>query len=314
MGDLLKTSHKTKLLLVLALTALFTGAGFYLAGKVTVSTPNISGVEHGSSPYQISAEDRLFYQLLDEKAAEGNAAAVGELVLKNINENPRRLAVALDWARDHSVFQKDPKKINSLYFMLYSDLEYFAAQAFLEQKMTAQFIDMSKTALAALSTAEVLLATDIARCQDQSARSILIPLMAPRMQALNYAYGLFDEQQMQSMSVMVMSGVASMWNRAPNKEVCASGRESVIKALEQGARTAKAPQGNNILGDQTVLIPPKDFSVEPKFIDHNTWMEKTAEIYKNISASWSQRYFDYTAMRDLRRAQRAKQNQQEHNK
>lgn len=303
MGDLLKTNNKTKLLIVLALTALFIGAGFYIASKITVSTPNISGLEHASNPYPISAEDRLFYKLLDEKAAEGNAAAVGELILKNINENPRRLAVALDWARDNSVLQKDPEKINSLYFMLYADLEYFAAQAFLEQKMTAQFIDMSKTALAALLTSEALLATDIARCEDPSARSILIPLMAPRMEALHYAYGLFDEQQMKTLSVMVLSGVSAMWNRAPNKEVCASGRDSVIQALEQGATTA---QGRNIQGAQTVLIPPKDFDVAPKFIDHNTWMEKSAQIYKNVGASWSQRYFDYIAMRDLRRAERAK--------
>ena len=310
MGDLLKTNNKTKLLIVLALTALFIGAGFYIAGKITISTPRIPGLAHHSAPYPAAAEDRLFYKLLDEKAATETAAAVGEIVLKNINENPRRLAVALDWARDNSVGQKDPAKLNSLYFMLYADLEYFAAQAFLEQKMTAQFIDMSKTALAALSTAEALLATDIARCADPSARSILIPLMAPRMQALHYAYGLFDEQQMKSMAVMILNGVAGMWNRAPNKEVCASGRDSVIKALEQGATTAKTNQGRNILGDQTVLIPPKDFSVEPKFIDHNTWMEKSAEIYKNVSASWSQRYFDYTAMRELRRAERAKAQQQ----
>lgn len=304
MGDLLKTRHKTKLLIVLVLTALFAGAGFYIAGKITKSSPRVSGLEHGSSPYQISAEDRLFYKLLDEKAAEGTAAEVGELVLKNINENPRRLAVALDWARDNSVRQKDPAKINSLYFMLYADLEYFAAQAFLEQKMTAEFIDMSKTALAALLTSEALLATDIARCEDQSARSILIPLMAPRMEALHYAYGLFDEQQMQTMAVTILSGVSSMWNRAPNKEVCASGRDSVIKALEEGATTAKAPKRRGDIGAKTILIPPKDFTVEPKYISHNAWMEKAGEIYKNIGQSWAQRYQDYISARDLRRAMR----------
>ncbi len=304
MGDLLKTSHKTKLLIVLAATALFVAAGFYAAGKLPRSASRVAGLEHSNSPFQISAEDRLFYKLLDEKAADGTAAEVGELVLKNINENPRRLAVALDWARDNSVRQKNPAKLNSLYFMLYADLEYFAAQAFLEQKMTAQFLDMSKTALAALMTFEVLLATDIARCQDSSARSILIPLMAPRMEALHYAYGLFDEQQMQTMAVSILSGVSGMWNRAPNKEICASGRESVIKALEQGATTAQVSRGRKILGNQTVLIPPKDFTVEPKFIDHNTWMEKSGEIYKNIGHSWAQRYQDYITVREMRRAAR----------
>jgi len=302
MGDLLKTSHKTKLLVVLALTALFAGAGFYIAGKITKSTPRISGLEHGSSPYQISAEDRLFYQLLDEKAASGTAAEVGELVLKNINENPRRLAVALDWARDNSLFQDDPAKINGLYFMLYSDLEYFAAQAFLEQKMTARFIDMSKTALAALLTSEALLATDIARCADPSARNILVPLMAPRMEALHYAYGLFDEQQMQAMTRTVLGGVSGMWNRAPNKEVCASGHESVIKALEEGATTAKAPKRRGDVGEITILIPPKDFSVKPEFIDDNAWMEKLAGIYQNLGRSWAQRYEDFVVARSLRRA------------
>mgnify|MGYP000936339802 CR=1 FL=1 len=313
MGDLLKTSTTTKLFIVLALTALCAGAGFYIAGKITRSTPRVSGVEHVSAPYAISAEDRLFYKLLDEKAATGTAAEVGELVLKNINENPRRIAVALDWARDNSVRQNDPDKINSLYYLLYADLEYFAAQAFLEQKMTARFIDMSKTALAALLTAEALLATDIARCEDQSARSILIPLMAPRMETLHYAYGLFDEQQMRDLSVIILSGVSSMWNRAPNKEVCASGRDSVIKALEEGATTVKAPKRKGDLSETTILIPPKDFTVEPKFIDHNTWMEKTAAIHQNLVQSWAQRYQDYIAVRDMRRAARAQQ-QKENNK
>lgn len=302
----MKTSHKTKLLIVLTATALFVAAGFYVAGKLPRSAARVAGMEHSNSPFRISAEDRLFYKLLDEKSVDGTAAEVGELVLKNINENPRRLAVALDWARDNSVRQKDPARLNSLYFMLYADLEYFAAQAFLEQKMTAQFLDMSKTALAALMTFEVLLATDIARCEDQSARSILIPLMAPRMEALHYAYGLFDPQEMQTMSVSILSGVSGMWNRAPNKEICASGRESVIKALEEGGTTAKAPKRKGDMGEKTILIPPKDFAVEPKFIDHNAWMEKSAETYKNIGQSWAKRYQDYIAMREMRRAAREK--------
>lgn len=312
-GDLLKTTNNTKLLLITGLAVLFAAAGFYVAGKYTSPRPLVEGIEHNATviakTFTTTAEDRLFYQLLDEKAATDSAAEVSAFVLKSVTETPGRLGVSLDWARDNSVRVQDLSKLNSLYFMLYADLEYLAALAFLKEKMVPQFLDISRTALAALMTFEILLATDTARCEDETARSIIIPLMAPRIKALQYAYGLFEQPQMQFLTSTILTSTSAMWGRAPNPEICASGRDSVIKALDQGATTYK---GGNDATAIAVLVPPKDFKADPKFIQQDRWMEKSTEIYKNIGASWIQRYRDYIALRDSRRAARAAQ--QEKNK
>lgn len=310
-GDLLKTTNNMKLLLIAVLTVLFVAAGFYVAGKYASPPVLIEGVEHNAAAiaktFTTTAEDRLFYKLLDEKAASDSAAEVSAFVFKNVTETPGRLGVALDWARDNSVRVQDLSKLNSLYFMLYADLGYLAAQAFLQEKMVVQFLDMSRTALAALMTFEILLATDTARCEDETARNIIIPLMAPRIKTLQYTYGLFDRAQIQYLTSSILTGTSGMWNRRPNAEICASGRDSVIKALEQGGTTRK--QGNETT-TITVLVPPKEFKADPKFIPQDRWMEKSTEIYKNIGASWIQRYMDYVALRESRRAAKEKENKQ----
>lgn len=294
MGDLLKTGHGKKLAIILVLAALSTAGGVYLAAKYK-GTGTIIPYTDRSLSHKVPPEDEALYAELNKRAATESAASLSEYIVTSTLAEPRKIAVALDWARDYSVRQPDIKKMNSLYFMLYSDLAFFAAQAFLSERLVHEFLDYSQTALAALMTFEMMLATDIVRCKDATAEKVRDALMAPRLKTLFYALGLFSPSEMENLSLSIVRGESNMIDRPPNAEVCAAGSEGSIAVLQQkDTKMIKMLDPENPSLTKTILVPPKDFKVKPEFVSDAVWAERRAIVREELIRAWGERYRDYT--------------------
>jgi len=293
MGDLLKTGHGKKLAIILVLAALSTMGGVYLAAKYRGSGTIIPYTDRTLS-HKVPAEDEALYAALNKRAGTESAAALSEFIVNTTLAEPRKIAVAMDWARDYSVRQPDIKKMNSLYFMLYSDLAFFAAQAFLAERMVHEFLDYSQTSLAALMTFEMMLATDIARCKDATAEKVRDALMAPRLKTLYYALGLFSPSEMEELSLRVLRGEANMTGRPPNAEICAAGSEGSIAVLQQkGTKMIKMLDPENPSLTKTILVPPENFEVKPEFVSDAIWTERRTIVREELLRTWGERYRDY---------------------
>ena len=251
-----------------------------------------------NAPQQITMgipeEDKVFYAELDDMAGKQTAAAVSAYITERTRKEPRLTAAALDWARDNSIGQSDPQRLNAFYFMLYSDLAYLAAQAFKLQGMASTYQDLSKTAFASLLTFDLLTATDALRCEDKTARELRAPLVKPRYIMLDYVFDLMSYGDMQILFSAVLRSENAMDNRAPNRELCAGGSEGKLAMLEHpGTRQEKVEIPDQPGTMRTILIPPEGHHYEPKLVTQTEWLAAREKMQNAVRDSWYQRQMNY---------------------
>lgn len=275
---------------VVAALALVGLGGGWLLYSMMLKTKN--------APQQITQgipeQDQAFYSELNAMAAKQTAATVSAYVTERTRQEPRLTAAALDWARDNSIGQSDPAKLNSFYFMLYSDLAYLAAQAFKLQGMDSTYKDLSKTAFASLLTFDLLTATDALRCADRTTRDLRAPLVKPRYIMLDYVFDIMTYEEMQTLFTAVLRSENAMENRAPNRELCAGGSDAKLAMMEHpDTRQEKVEVPEQPGTMRTVLIPPKDYHYEPKLITQSEWLAARGKMQTAVRDSWYQRQVNY---------------------
>ena len=94
-----------------------------------------------------------------------------------VNGDPAKLATALSWARD-MVSVKDFEKVNSLYFLVYTDMAMRSAGTV--PPSSRYYMAYSKAAYQALVTFEVMFMTDAARCVNPNANATAPTLLQSR--------------------------------------------------------------------------------------------------------------------------------------
>ena len=244
--------------------------------------------------HTIPEEDKKFYADLDVMASKQTAAAVSAYITERTRQEPRLMAAALDWARDNSIGQSIPDRLNGFYFMLYSDLSYLAAQAFKLQGMNSTYEDLSKTAFASLLTFDLLTATDALRCADKTTRDLRAPLVKPRYIMLDYVFGLMTDEQVQTLFTAILRSENAMANRAPNRELCASGSDGKLAMMEHpGTRQEKVEIPDQPGTMRTILIPPADYKYEPSLVTQSEWLAAREKMQIAVRDSWYQRQANY---------------------
>lgn len=186
-----------------------------------------------------------------------------------IKKDPRLIPAALNWVRPYAE-TRDNEKFNSLYFMVYSDLNRLSLRTV--KQNSPQYRAFLTAALQNLLALEVALTADFARCRSMVDPSTAGLLIAPRYEALNFAYGVLNQKEMQRVWDYALRAEAAMAARAPNKEIC-SGGVNIGLAFMQGAPAEIIPK-----------------PVEAKFIDDDDWQKERNDIRAELRKYWEKRY------------------------
>lgn len=241
-----------------------------------------------------AAEDKAFYDELEVLATRETAAIVTAYINKRVREKPRLLAVAMDWARDHSVGQQDLQKLNGYYYLLYSDLTFMASQAFKIAGIENEYKDMVRTSFASLLTFDLLMATDALRCKDTSVRDIRGPLVKPRYELLDNAFDYLAPEDIYRLFLTVSKAESAMGSRAPNAELCAGGIVGKTAQLNDPATQHIEVDNPDMPGTKrTILMPPPDFTFTPEYVTDDEWQEARARMQAAVRDSWFQRQMNH---------------------
>jgi len=271
----LKTSVLVKSIIVVLICAFAIGGSYYMSRQKAPATNDTRQAEQD------------FYTLLSEKNDADGATAVGEFVTLAIKKDPRHIAVALDWARDHSIKLEDTTRLHGFNYMLYADMAYLAAQAFMVENMQDKFVDLSKTAFSSLLMFDILTATDAARCGDKTVGDIRMMLVTPRYDALEYVYEFFTEDDIKNLQRAVLIAESAMWQRPPNRDICATGSDAKIDMIE------KSQVQKNTSEKAGQMILPKGYKYQPVYIDNDAWMRLREAAQLRVSDEWYARYQAY---------------------
>lgn len=260
---------------------------------------------------QISKEDKNFYAELDGMAGRKTVASITAYIYDRMRQDPRLLAVALDWARDNSTGKWAQTDVNAFYFLLYSDLAFLAAQAFKVQGIESTYQDLSKTAFAGLLTFDLLSATDALRCADNTVREVRAPLVTPRYILLDSVFDMMSENEAQDLFGAILRAESTKAARAPNRELCASGSDGKIALLQHpGTKQEKIDMPEAPGTTRTILIAPEGFSYEPEYIAPDKWLPLRERMQAAVRDSWHQRQMNHAALKaalELKAAEEAPQ-------
>ena len=186
-----------------------------------------------------------------------------------LKKDPRLVPAALNWVRSYAE-TRDNEKFNSLFFMIYSDLNRLSLRTV--KQGTPQYKNFLTGALQTLLALEVMLTSDFARCRSMVDPSTAGLLIAPRYEALNFSYSLLNQKEMTRIWDYALRADAAMAGRAPNKEVC-SGGVNIGLAVIQGAPAEVIPK-----------------PVEAKFVDDDDWHKERTKIRAELRQYWEKRY------------------------
>ena len=182
------------------------------------------------------------------------------------------LAVAYNWSKAMSEVT-DPEQINSLYFMLRSDMAHRIAKI-LTKRDGRNYKKYGLDALQSILTFEMMLMADVARCKGKEFDpTIISDLLGPRYELLGqYVYSLLLPSEMPNYWGEAMQNEASLKGRALNKEICSNGARIGL-LITQEVPKGKIPQ-----------------SITPEPIDDAQWDEERDRLRYSIQDFWKNRY------------------------
>jgi hypothetical protein len=247
-----------------------------------VSAPAIAGVtpeEHSSEQTQtLSGGQSAMYKELQNFAGSMPVMEILRRTNDRIDEEPSRLVVAHNWAKDR-VEDHDAAKVNSLYFLMYSDLS--ARSALTVLKKSNFFQQYSKAAYQALVTFELMFLADAARCVNPAAAAPAVELLKDRYQSLQYIPNNATPEEMQEYWDMALGFEDASERRPPNAEICSNG---VAIELAQAANDT-APE-----------------RLDAAYIDDAKWKVARQKVRAKVLAEWQESYAPIKKTYEARKA------------
>jgi hypothetical protein len=202
---------------------------------------------------------------------------------QKVEEEPTRLSIGLSWAKEKTE-TRDSAKINSLYFMIYSDLS--AKSAATVPKKNEYYSKYLKAAYQALLTFELMLTTDAARCANQEAKAVVERLLSPRFKRLQFIADSATPAEMEEYWKTALGYEAAAVKRPGNKELCSNGIAADL------ARQADAPSPEIL---------------DASFIDDAKWQPLREQIRLRIADGWKKDYEPVAQAQAERKAQQEAQ-------
>lgn len=266
--------------------ALLFAQGAYAADPDAVSTP-----PKGDTPYEKKYYADPFFAEIDAAAKNKPARDVIAMIELKVQDQPDRINAASLWLRDNSIGQRDLSKVDSLYFLSYSDVTLQLARAYQRAKVNDAYVDMLKTSVMALYIYEMMGSIDALRCADPTALAAMREdTLMPRYDKVNDAYALLTKSDFDLFETTAFIADNKFARRAPNDFLCGLGAAKLADMKRQeGVQTFEAP--NPATGkSSTRVIPPKGYSYTPAYVDDTEWNKRREGMKKRIKKLWDDRF------------------------
>lgn len=264
-------------------------ATFALALLLGPATGFAGAIPTEQSPEQtqtLSANQSTFAREFDRFADASTPMPAMEILQRmtqKVNEEPVRLALALNWAKDR-VSVKDTSKINSLYLLIYSDMAQRSALSV--PRGSAYYMAYSKAAYQALVTFDLMFRADVARCVNPEAGAPAHALLNHRYDNLKAVEDNGTPEEMETYWKTALNYEDAAAHRKGNGEICSN---AVADALAE-ASGEKGPE-----------------RVDATFIDDAKWAPLRAKVRESAATQWR---LDYESIRKAYEARKAYQDSQ----
>lgn len=190
--------------------------------QVDIQIANTNEAVKDLSPQSI--KETIFYTELSDHALETPGTEVGTILERRVAQDDTMFPVALKWLRENSLEQPDVRKFNSFYLLMYSDLLRRAALSHQKRGDQANFQELEKASIASLLFFDMLMAVDMARCENKSASSVRPELLDFRYKSHEPHYGLIETFEMWRFRRTAGELDAKYAQRPPNSELCPGGK------------------------------------------------------------------------------------------
>ncbi len=254
-------------------------------GKMSTPPPK------GDTPYEQKYYADPFYDEIEQLARKKPARDVIAMIDLKVQDKPERINAASLWLRDNSIGQRDIDRMDSLYFMAYSDVTLQLARAYEKAGIRDSYLDLLKSSVMALYAYEMLAGIDALRCADPTALAAMREnTLMPRYAKLGDAFDLLSKSDFDLFETTAFIADNKFAHRKPNDFICGLGAAHLSDIQRQdGAQTFKAV--NPATGqDSTRVIPPAGYSYTPAYVDDTEWNKRREEMKKHQTKLWKDRY------------------------
>ncbi|MEZ0223504.1 MAG: hypothetical protein ACAH83_03040 [Alphaproteobacteria bacterium] len=230
------------------------------------------------------ASQSTFYRELQAFTSFMPIMEISRRVNQKVEEERTRLSIGLAWAKEKTEV-KDSAKMNSLYFMIYSDLA--AKSVTTVPKKSEHYLKYSKAAYQALLTFEVMLMTDAVRCVNPNTQAAVEALLSPRFKHLQYVADSSTPAEIEEFWKTALAHEAASMKRPGNGELCSNGIAAEL------ARQAGKPAPEIL--DATFIDEAKWHPLREQ--TRTKLMTEWMKDYEPVAEAWAQKKAQQEAMR-----------------
>ncbi|MDE1152173.1 MAG: hypothetical protein PW788_06495 [Micavibrio sp.] len=270
-------------------------AGWFL-GLSFAAMLAASTVAHAASGYEDKVKKDPFYKAVLDTAKTTKGRALLDFFDQKLQEDGGRVHAISLWLRDNSINQKDPSKIDALYFLSYSDTLATIAASYKDQGDPAQYRGLMESSLLSLYMFELMGNVDAVRCQDPTAlQAVERGMVTPRINDFGRpVYAMFTRADFEQIEKTALEMEEKTAARPPNLDICALGQARLRDLAEApGVQQKDVTDPRYSGGTRTVLVPPPGYSFVPSITSDSEWAVARKKALSNVTSAWAKRYQDY---------------------
>ncbi len=252
----------------------------------------IAGIARADS-YEDKVHADPFYQTILDVAKTTKGREMLDFLDGKLQEDARHVHAISLWLRDNSINQKDPKKINSLYFLSYSDTLSTIAASYKDAGDPEQYRELMASSVLNLYIFELMASIDAARCQDPTAlQAITKGMVLPRVNDLGRpVFAMFPRERFDDLEKTALLMEEKTTARPPNVDICSLGQARLRDlAAAPGVQQKEIPDSRYAGGTRTELIPPAGYSFVPAMVPDSEWLVTRNKLLSVVTSGWAKRY------------------------
>lgn len=235
-----------------------------------------------------------FYAEILEAAKTKDALEMVHFLDTKMGEDRQRIHPISIWLRDNSVRQRDISKVNSLYFLSYSDILFVMAYGYKKAGHDKEFHGLAGEALQSLYVFETLAMADALRCEDTSAlfavdKNTLMERIKDPL--IKETYLNSTKEAIEKLVTVGLSVENYFASRPHNRNICSMGAAKMADLLkQQGVQTKDIADPSYVGGHKTEVIAPSGYKYEPKYISDEEWDKKRTGLSRFLQIIREKRY------------------------
>lgn len=241
--------------------------------------------------YEKSVKAHPFYQAIVDVAKTTSGKKLIDYLNARMQEDATRVPVVSLWLRDNSINEDDGRRLQSLYFLAYSETLAAIADGERETGNPGAYRDLLETAMLNMHIFELMASVDAARCQDQTARDAIRSMMAQRYDMFRTAYRTFPRQIFDTIEKTALQHEEKFLARSPNADICQMGKSYIIDLSKVPGVERKMIDDPLQPGRRKmVLVPPAGYIYAPGFVSDKQWLAMRKDVIKEVTGGWAKRY------------------------